>query len=800
MALPPWGWPGCVPAVGGQVRVPRPCNAFAIAPTFSDAWQLQPMRRGTALATWHGGRKQRVGKLATRGTGWSQKDASAAVLVTGTAIGGGFLALPYTSAPSGFVPSALVMLISWALLLFQAHVVTDLLVEESRRSGRVVLASVFGNASRGKRCRCKSDASPSPAVGTTKLLVDGDTHSVEDVEDAIKQLEQTGTTVHTTVFAPAGRDKNKNWMQFLRRHRITFRPVEPNSSKVGEATDGAIKCALSACSDDQSLALLTSDYDFIDAIQQLMDRGRRILVFVPSKKRIVIERYQSAGVQVQEVKPRVSIFPKVRAVLRSDGSGHVQLDEPCRPWHDTELVAECKSFLGDLGYMPTGSIDHFVHSTTKFWRTNELGSITVFPLQIGIKQVCQQMQHHGDRKWRRYANNLAFFLPKSPHGAKLNKTQTDKFGTGISKALFDAGGPFLLNDSVNLVGQALRRLGYVDDDLNTDLQEAMFVFVNASKNKYNLRKPLDALPSPTDTAAELEDKLRYAFLSHLTDGQWLPAPKDGYIRQHLCKQGFLANVKAARREVFRAMARYARQHQLPEMKTYNGYVNIQGCTSLGNAWSWAFEDHCGPVLGGRAVVSWLFLLLMMATLVSQFAKAGSLLSAMTGLPEAGMSAALAAGLSALTWRSSSSTTASVNGWLTLGFVIACVALFAVGVPLADWSRLNRASWLACLPSFPTILQLFVYLEVIPTLGTLLKMDAQRMKRAILIGSVLLLVLELAWSGLGLGLVPFVRGLRADPVDVLLGQGGPVSAAVLLLGCCAVSTTILGTNLALRSFF
>ena len=435
-----------------------------------------------------------------------------------------------------------------------------------------VLASVFGNASRGKRCRCKSDASPSPAVGTTKLLVDGDTHSVEDVEDAIKQLEQTGTTVHTTVFAPAGRDKNKNWMQFLRRHRITFRPVEPNSSKVGEATDGAIKCALSACSDDQSLALLTSDYDFIDAIQQLMDRGRRILVFVPSKKRIVIERYQSAGVQVQEVKPRVSIFPKVRAVLRSDGSGHVQLDEPCRPWHDTELVAECKSFLGDLGYMPTGSTDHFVHSTTKFWRTNELGSITVFPLQIGIKQVCQQMQHHGDRKWRRYANNLAFFLPKSPHGAKLNKTQTDKFGTGISKALFDAGGPFLLNDSVNLVGQALRRLGYVDDDLNTDLQEAMFVFVNASKNKYNLRKPLDALPSPTDTAAELEDKLRYAFLSHLTDGQWLPAPKDGYIRQHLCKQGFLANVKAARREVFRAMARYARQHQLPEMKTYNGYV------------------------------------------------------------------------------------------------------------------------------------------------------------------------------------------------------------------------------------
>ncbi|CAE7346857.1 unnamed protein product [Symbiodinium sp. CCMP2592] len=396
-----------------------------------------------------------------------------------------------------------------------------------------VLASVFGNC-RGKRCRCKSDASPSPAVGATKLLVDADAHSVEDVEDAIKQLEQTGTRVHTTVFAPPSRDKQKNWMQLLQRPTVTFRPVDPNSSRVGEATDGVIKCTLNTCNDAQSLALLTSDYDFIDAIQQAMDRGRPIIVFVPSKKRIVIERYQSAGVQVQEVKPRVSIFPKVRAILRSDGSGHVQLG--------------------------------------KFWCTNELGSITVFPLQIGIKQVCQQMQNHGNRKWRRYVNNLAFFLPKSTHGARLNKTQTVKFGTGISKALFMGGGPFLLKDSANLVGEALRRLGYMDDDLNTDLQEAMLMFVNASKNKYNLRKPLDALPSPTDTAAELEDKLRYAFLSHSTDGQWLPAPKDGYIRQHLCKQGFLADVKAARREVFRAMAKYARQHQLPEMKTYNGYV------------------------------------------------------------------------------------------------------------------------------------------------------------------------------------------------------------------------------------
>eukprot|EP00913_Durusdinium_trenchii_P029516 g27668.t1 len=56
---------------------------------------------------------------STQESSWNSKDTAAAVLVTGTAIGGGFLALPYTTAPSGFVPSFVVMLFSWALLFVQ---------------------------------------------------------------------------------------------------------------------------------------------------------------------------------------------------------------------------------------------------------------------------------------------------------------------------------------------------------------------------------------------------------------------------------------------------------------------------------------------------------------------------------------------------------------------------------------------------------------------------------------------------------------------------------------------------------
>ena len=168
---------------------------------------------------------------------------------------------------------------------------------------------------------------------------------------------------------------------------------------------------------------------------------------------------------------------------------------------------------------------------------------------------------------------MAFFLPKSPTDRRLtSKTQIRKFGTGVAKALFLGGGPFLLNDSTNLVHEALRRLGYMDNDMNTNLQEAMLVFVNAANHKYKLRKQLDSLPTETDTAAEVEDKLRHAFLSHLTDGQWRLPRSDVEIRKRLCKEGFLLDTEATCRDVFRAMTKYARRHQLPEMKTYNGYV------------------------------------------------------------------------------------------------------------------------------------------------------------------------------------------------------------------------------------
>ena len=133
-------------------------------------------------------------------------------------------------------------------------------------------------------------------------------------------------------------------------------------------------------------------------------------------------------------------------------------------------------------------------------------------------------------------------------------------------------GPFMLQDSRSLVRRALKRLGYMDDNMNSDLCEAMLVFMNAPDNRYTLRKSLDTLPTLEYTFAEAEEKLRGAFLSHRTDAQWRTAPRDGEVRNLLQKHGFLTTAKAAPKDVFHAMTRYARKQYLPEMKTYNGLV------------------------------------------------------------------------------------------------------------------------------------------------------------------------------------------------------------------------------------
>ena len=206
--------------------------------------------------------------------------------------------------------------------------------------------------------------------------------------------------------------------------------------------------------------------------------------------------------------------------------------------------------------------------------------------------------------------------------------------------------------------------------------------------------------------------------------------------------------------------------------------------------------------GGERAVGTLFVVLMVATLASQLSKAGGLVAPLLGLPYAAGVVVVAASLAAFSAANTPRLVSRANGVLTAGFAASLAVLCAFGARLADPALLVRADWAACPASIPSVLQLLVFCEVIPTLVALLGSRA-RVRRALRLGSTALLAIQLCWSTLGIALAPYdaaASGFAADPIAGLLALSSPVAAAVTALGLCASTTTVLGTNLALRQFF
>uniref|UniRef100_UPI003F6F955F chemotaxis protein CheA n=1 Tax=Thioclava electrotropha TaxID=1549850 RepID=UPI003F6F955F len=143
--------------------------------------------------------------------------------------------------------------------------------------------------------------------------------------------------------------------------------------------------------------------------------------------------------------------------------------------------------------------------------------------------------------------------------------------------------------------------------------------------------------------------------------------------------------------------------------------------------------------------------------------------------------------------------ADLNAVLTAVFAMSAVgvgvsATTAVksGALAFDASRLAITNGAAARRSIPTILQLLVFAETVPTVNELLDGDAPRIRTALTLGSLAPLLLEAGWACLGLGLVT-----RGDPFEHLLGSDPTRLCAILLAGA-AVATTALGSILALKS--
>lgn len=409
----------------------------------------------------------------------------------------------------------------------------------------------------------------------TYLLVDADRAGKDLIDEAKTFLgEQNLENLEVLVFGNPQLCKAKRWSGFFNAPGHQFHAVErvgglndPNDDAIKQEAERLVKLPQT-----KRLALLTSDRDFVDLVKIVHLFGKEMLVFLSKDRSGSRKAFEEAGAKVFLVGAEPAVN-KVRAILNSDGSGSTELAEDAS---DPLLLRASMDWvlntLLHLGYRSDDS-HPLLPALAKFWFRHELGPLVVYPLQNAVRSA--HMVLSGQRKIKASSDkeDLAFVLPLSAglrNSKLISKADRQLYGTGRAKAVYHGGGPFMLRRSHCLTMNVLRRLGYLDDCMNSDLNEGLLVFLNSARNKMNLRD-VGTMPQMEDSPHEIDRKINQALVSGQSY-EWSLAPSDMEVRKSLVAERLLVNAQQPREEVLTAMQEYTRRHGLRAMKSYNGYV------------------------------------------------------------------------------------------------------------------------------------------------------------------------------------------------------------------------------------
>ncbi|EKX39774.1 hypothetical protein GUITHDRAFT_143172 [Guillardia theta CCMP2712] len=138
-------------------------------------------------------------------------------------------------------------------------------------------------------------------------------------------------------------------------------------------------------------------------------------------------------------------------------------------------------------------------------------------------------------------------------------------------------------------------------------------------------------------------------------------------------------------------------------------------------------------------------------------------------------------------------------------LLSLLAIIGMGAGQANFSRLLVSSFTPhkLLLQMPIMLQILMYLQVVPTVCSMLNGKPDRIRIAVLVGSLLPLLVCLLWSAVGIALVPSNGGaLSMDPVDFLLSQcdgSSILPTATGLIAFAAIGTTLIGIYLIIAQY-
>ncbi|CAK9005592.1 unnamed protein product [Durusdinium trenchii] len=235
----------------------------------------------------------------------------------------------------------------------------------------------------------------------TLLLVDGDAVSITFIEQALRTLEERGyQDVRARIFGDRLK-VNDRWSHFFQDPRVEFRAVDTwRAKQEAEPVDEAVMAEARRLAQLRAetprplmIALLVDDAGYA---RWLCEQGRGCvdLALCPDSSWGVKARLEEAPVKTLYVKTQRRA-QKVRAVLHANGTGSVRLASSFIAEEQGEMLEVVQNFLMDLHYGDGGS--YWPSSLAKFWFTNQLGKIIVYPVRFSLEAV-YRLINRGSRR------------------------------------------------------------------------------------------------------------------------------------------------------------------------------------------------------------------------------------------------------------------------------------------------------------------------------------------------------------------------------------------------------------------
>ncbi|CAE8603253.1 unnamed protein product [Polarella glacialis] len=396
------------------------------------------------------------------------------------------------------------------------------------------------------------------------LLIDGDQVGKNDFTPILDSLLQCGQFVDRRAYL--SEHLARTLEEDLTRHQI--RPVIVRRHVGGTKSPVDMEIAmdvLELCEQAQGdkiagVAIASNDLDFFEVLERAQSQGMKVWLCMRAHSRtqsgisplaqraaadvgVEIIVYGQMSKEIPKMVPLISIHDGIAKV-----HGIRPVHDDLRSFPDLESLSLS---LMQYGYLAANQVAMatLVSATVKFFHVNKLGPLIIDPHTIGFHQCLAAFQKNASSTWLTNPGNLIYVHPRGR-------------STFISGKII-AQGPFIVQDSTQLVSEILDRLGYSSPELN--LQETIDMFWDGNIGHLKRRGVSVATVEGAQKLEALEREFRLDLPQY-----WHPPRSDVNLRDFLLGKGFLNRKDALREQVKLAIKKFlqSRGQSVPPKRSY----------------------------------------------------------------------------------------------------------------------------------------------------------------------------------------------------------------------------------------